>query len=217
MTVVSINEAAGRSRSADLPDRVAAVLKGSAVTSAEVQALIDEAEQAAVLAEALADATRANSLDPRLSAADAKRARETALDAEWQNERLATALAGLKEKLAEAKAEEVEAKKQRDYDAAVIERDRLAEALRAFYPEAERTLAKLLPALDANERELRRINESALPKSAQYLKSAELIARGIDGWKVGVNSITSISTELVWPRWDGNPHDPHVWPVKVRW
>jgi hypothetical protein len=126
-------------------------------------------------------------------------------------------MSSLKQKLVEARADEAEAQRRVAYDKARIERDRIAEELAAFYPEAERRLAKLLPELDANDRELARINTSAMPRDGQHLKSAEVVARGLDGWKIGVNEVTRISTELVWVRFGANPHDPYVWPVKRRY
>jgi hypothetical protein len=216
MTVVALNEQAGR-RSADLADRIAAVLKGDGVSSVEMSSLIAEAEQAAAAAATLAGATRENSLDPRLTVAEAKRARETAFEAEWQSERLTTALAGLREKLVEVRANEADAQRRVDYDKAAAERDRIAAELREFYPAAERRLAQLIAQLDANDHELTRINTQAMPRNGERLKSAELIARGLDGWKIGVNEVTRITADLVWVRFEANPHEPYVWPVKRRY
>jgi len=210
-------ERAGGRRSADLNDRIASVLRGDAVTSAEVSALLEEAEQAAAAATALAEATRTNALDPLLSSADAARAKSGADDAAFRADRLTAAMASLKNKLADAKAEEAEAKRRADYDKARAERDRIAAELREFYPQAERRLAKLIPELDANDQELKRINTQALPRDAERLQSAELIARGLDGWKIGVNEVTRITSELSWPRFEANPHDPLTWPPKRRY
>jgi len=137
--------------------------------------------------------------------------------AEWQSERLTAALAGLRENLVDVRANEADAQRRVDYDKAAAERDRIAAELREFYPAAERRLAQLIAQLDANDHELTRINTQAMPRNGERLKSAELIARGLDGWKIGVNEVTRISTDLVWVRFEANPHDPYVWPVKRRY
>ena len=55
-------------------------------------------------------------------------------------------------------------------------------------------------------------NSHALPSSAERLRSAELIAREIEAWRVNSAGVVRISHELCLPAFKHDPHRPYAWP-----
>jgi hypothetical protein len=92
------------------------------------------------------------------------------------------------------------------------ERDRLAAELKASHPSMESRLAELIAKIEANDREIEYINGQALPTGAERLKSAELVARGVESWRVNQTEVVRITQELRLPLFKHDPHQPYAWP-----
>ena len=52
----------------------------------------------------------------------------------------------------------------------------------------EGRLGELIAKIEANDREIEFVNGHALPSGAERLRSAELIARGIEAWQVNLQT-----------------------------
>ena len=68
--------------------------------------------------------------------------------------------------------------------------------IRYVYPSMESRLGELIAKIEANDREIEYINSQSLPTGAERLRSAELIARGIEAWRVNSADVVRISHEL---------------------
>jgi DNA repair exonuclease SbcCD ATPase subunit len=213
MTIVHLSEQAGRRpvEPADLGDRIAAAI-ATVVKSDFVAALITEADAAAAAAAETAERARERALDPTLTSADVTSARRTAEDAAFTRDRLKTAVTRLASRLKEVKSQEEDQRRRVVYEKAKAERDRLAAELRSTYPAIEAQLGKLIAAIAENDRQLDYVN-TELPKGAERLKSAELLARGIGAWRIDLADVVRISRELCLPRFQHDAHSPYVWPV----
>jgi hypothetical protein len=108
-----------------------------------------------------------------------KDARECMDDAAFKRDRLQAALGKLRERLAELKDQEENARRRAAYDKAEAVRDELAEELADLYPAFAQKLAELLVSVVINDREIDNINNHYLPKGADRLLVAELKARGL--------------------------------------
>ena len=95
-------------------------------TSADLAALIAEAETAINQADATANAERTKALDPVLSP-DAKAARETMAAAEFDRDRLHTLLPRLQQRLQQVQAAEYAARWDADFEQVERRRDELAQ------------------------------------------------------------------------------------------
>jgi DNA repair exonuclease SbcCD ATPase subunit len=195
----------------DLDDRIASAFAGT-VQSGVIAALIAEAESAAVASGESAERAKQRALDPALMATTVAEARREMEDAQFKRERLQTAVARLQVRLKEAKAEEENQRRRATYEKLKAERDRLAAELKAVYPDIEAKLGKLVSDLERNEREIFFINCHELPAGAQRLESAELIARDISSWRVGMANVVRIVEELCLPSFKHDPHRPYAWP-----
>ena len=76
----------------------------------------------------------------------------------------------------------------------------------------ETRLGELIAKIEANDREIQYINGQALPTGAERLRSAELIAREIEAWRVNSADVVRISHELCLPAFKHDPHRPYAWP-----
>jgi transposase len=103
-------------------------------------------------------------------------------NAAFKRDRLQAAIGKLRERLAELKDQEENARRQVAYDKAEAARDELANELADLYPAFAQKLAELLPRIAANDREIEYINGYALPSGAERLLVAELVARGLEGF-----------------------------------
>jgi chromosome segregation ATPase len=195
----------------DLDDRIAAAFADS-VKSSDVSALIAEAEGAAIASGEVAERARERALDPKLAANAVAEARREMDDAAFKRERLKTALSRLQVRLKEAKAREENERRWTVYEALKAERDNLAAELKAIYPAIEAQLGELIGKLEKNEREINFVNGHQLPTGAERLQSAELIARGIGSWRVGMADVVRIIEQLCLPSFKHDPHRPYVWP-----
>ena len=84
--------------------------------------------------------------------------------------------------------------------------------IRYVYPSMESRLGELIAKIEANDRKIEYINSQSLPTGAERLRSAELIARGIEAWRVNSADVVRISHELRLPAFKHDPHRPYAWP-----
>ncbi len=195
----------------DLDDRIAAAF-ADRVQSGVVAALIAEAEGAAVASGEAAERAKQRALDPALTANVVGEARREMDDAAFKRERLKTAVTRLQTRLKEVRAEEENRRRWIAYEKLKAERDRLAAELKATYPGIEAKLGQLISDLERNEREVDFINRHQLPTGGARLQSAELLARGLESWRLGVSDVKRITEELCLPAFNHDPHRPYVWP-----
>ena len=195
----------------DLDDSIAAAFADS-VKSSDVSALIAEAEGAAIASSEVAERARERALDPKLAANAVAEARGQMDDAAFRRERLQTAVTRLQARLKEAKAHEENERRKARYEAAKRERDRLVGELKAKYPAIEAQLGPLIADLEKNEREIFFINCHELPTGAPRLESAELLAREIPSFRVGMADVVRLTEQLCLPAFKHDPHRPYTWP-----
>jgi hypothetical protein len=195
-----------------LDKRIAGAFNGGAA-SADFAPLIKEVEAAVVSAESRAQNARARALDPALSAADATAARREMEDASFQRDRYQEAVTRLDERHREVKADEEQACQQLAYDAAMVERDKLAKELAQTYPALAAQLAQLMSRIDANDHTIERINRKALPLRMESLVGAELIARDLRSFLDGAHNIPRLTEQLRLPAFKyDDTHNPYTWP-----
>lgn len=194
-----------------LDDRIAAAFTAD-TTSESVATLIGKVETAAATADHAAQHARSRALDPALSAAEVAAARREMDDAAFRRERMQTAVAKLGERLAELKSQEEQARRRAAYDAAIIERDKLAAEMAEVYPRLANKLADLAARVDASDRELTRINTRALPNGAAYLLGAEALARGLRSYNDGTAGIPRVTHQLRLPAFEYDPFGAYAWP-----
>ena len=195
----------------DLDHRVAAAF-GDRVRSSEVADLIVEAEAAAVAAGDTAELARSRALDPALSAANVAAARREMDDAAFRRDRLQVAAKRLGERLREVRADEEDQRRRIAYKKAKAERDKLAAELKAIYPPIEAQFRDLMTRIDANDKQIEYINAHVLPRGAERLLVAELVARELKGFVQNSIQTPRITEELRIPAFRFDRHDPYAWP-----
>ena len=89
-------------------------------------------------------------------------------------------------------------------------RDALAAELAEIYPAVAERLADLAARIAANNAAIDRVNRR-LPDGAKWVGSAELVARGLQGWSDGTASVPRI-TEMRLPAFRYDRHDPYARP-----
>ena len=141
----------------DLDARIAAAFADGAKSN-DVAALIKDTEHAAASASEQAEQARNHALDPTLSGSELKDARKSMDDAAFKRDRLQAALGKLRERLAELKYQEENARRQVAYDKAEAVRDELAKELADLYPAFAQKLVELLVRVAINDREIDHIN-----------------------------------------------------------
>jgi chromosome segregation ATPase len=200
--------------SSDLDDRIAAVVAATAdgVKSTAIADLITEAEAAAARADTIAQQARRRALDPRLAAKAVVEARQQADDAAFRRDRLAAAVAHLRDRLKEVKEREENDRRRIAYNKIKAERDQLAAELRANYPAIESQLEQIIGRIEVNDREIEFVNAHGLPTGAERLRSAELVAREVEGWRVDQTNVVRLTHELTLPAFKHDPHRPFAWP-----
>jgi hypothetical protein len=114
-------------------------------------------------------------------------------------------------RLKEVKAQEENQRRWTTYEKLKAERDKLVTELRATYPTVETRLGELIAKIERNDREIEFVNAHTLPTGAERLRSAELIARGIEAWRVNQTDVVRITMELCLPAFIHNPHRPFAW------
>ena len=193
----------------DLDARIAAAFADGA-RSNDVATLIKDTEHAAASASQQAERARNHALDPTLSGFELTDARKSMDDVAFKRDRLQAATGKLRDRLAELKDQEENARRQVVYDKAEVVRDELAQELADLYPAFVQKLAELLGRVAINDREIDQIN-NALPKGADRLLVAELKARNLP---FVMNSIETprIIDQLRLPAWQ--PRSSHTWPPR---
>lgn len=193
-----------------LDERIAAAF-GEGPSSAEVAALIGEAEAAAASAEHEAEEARKRALDPR--SADVSEARRQMDDAAFRRDRLRVAVMQLEKRVGQLQANEENTRRWAAYHEAEAERDRLAVELREVYPEVADRLVELLSRIVANDRVVERVN-NGLPDGANRLRGAEEVARGLQGFKAGLENVPQMTTALRLPGFAFSAQWPWAWPPR---
>src|SRR5262249_31590943 len=135
-------------------------------------------------------------------------------DAAFKRDRLQAALGKLRERLKQLQDEEENARRIVIYEKLKQERDQLAKEYADLYPPVAQKLAELLSRVAANDREVDYINKHALPKGAQRLLEAELIARELPGWvQAGIQSPRVIDLVRL-PSW--HLRSNYLWPTGMK-
>jgi hypothetical protein len=184
------------------------------VTSAEVARLIRPTEAALQAAKDRAAQARQRALDPVITASALAQARADMDDAAFQHERLEAALGRLRTRRHQLALLEEDARRSADYERLKAVRDQLAQELADVYPEFAARLGALLPRLVANNAALAVLNRS-LPQGASPLRSAELVARGLPAFQIGITSFPSIVDTLRLPKFiPSNSNHPYHWPPR---
>ena len=195
----------------DLDARIAAAFADGAKSN-DVAPLIRDTEHAATSASEQAEQARNHALDPTLSSFELKDARKCMDDAAFKRDRLQAATGKLRERLAELKDQEENARRQVAYDKAKTARDELATELADLYPAFAQKLAELLVRVVINDREIEYINGHALPSGAKRLLVAELKARGLP-WVMNGGETPRITDHLQLPAWQ--PRANYLWPPRT--
>jgi len=194
-----------------LEDRITAAFVDG-LTSADIVPLIAEAESAALASGKSAEHARERALDPALTAKAVAEARRQMEDSAFGRERLQTAVSRLRERLKEVRAQEENQRRWTAYLKVKADRDKFAAELKASYPSMESRLGELIAKIEENDREIEFVNGHALPSGAERLRSAELIARGIEAWRVKSADVVRITRELCLPAFKHDQHRPYAWP-----
>jgi hypothetical protein len=198
---------------AGLEQRIAAAFTNG-IRSAEVAALIGQVEAATARASETATRARERALDPTLNGSELNSARQTMHDSGFAVERLRAASSRLRHRLDELRAAELNQRKRQEYDRVAAERDELATKLSAIYPDFAEKLGALLPQLAANDHEVNIINRDR-PAGAPMLLCAELKARGLASFQVGVSQLPRLTDVLVLPKWRLTAHSSlYFWPLR---
>jgi hypothetical protein len=157
-----------------LEQRIVDALQPDAtVTSADIAALIDEAEAGIAKAEKEATVDQTLSLDP-------KAARQAIADATFNADRLRMLLSKLQVRYGEVRAQEQSTDWRAEYEVMKRERDALAEELREVYPDAVIKIVDLFVRITNNNKSLSELHQARPPGVMEHLLSAELHGRGLD-------------------------------------
>jgi chromosome segregation ATPase len=183
----------------------------SGVTSADVAALISEAETAAAALAQAAEKARTRALDPTLSSTEITAARRAMEDAAFRRDRMQEAVPRLNDRLKQLRREEEQARRWKEYTTALAERDALATELDEVYPAMAERLAGLMARVASNDAAIDRVNRS-LPDGAKWMASAEFVARSLSGWNDGTAPIPRITAQMRLPAFRYDRHDPYAWP-----
>jgi hypothetical protein len=177
----------------------------AAVTSADLAALIEEAETK------IAKADQLWTIDPTLSP-DPKAARQMIMDTTLAADRLRPLLPKLQARYEQVHEQEQaawwaerEAVWLTEYDALKRERDALAEELREVYPDAATKIADLFARIAVNNEALAELHRSRPAGVDQHLLLAELHARGLDYFTYDAPSLLTMhlfdwdTGRKIWP------------------
>jgi len=98
----------------------------------------------------------------------------------------------------------------------VTERDALAAELAEVYPPLAEKLADLMRRIAANNAAIEWINRKGLPDEAEWVSSAELGARGMEGFSVGGLRLPSVVEQLRLVEFEPSVHTLYAWPRSQR-
>jgi hypothetical protein len=159
-------------------------------SSADVAALIEEAEAGIVKADKERAIDQTLSLDPRA-------ARQAIEDATFAANRLHTLLPKLQARHQELHDQERAAARLAEQEPLHRERDALAEELREVYPAAVTKILDLFVRITANGKALTELGQS-IPPGVNSLLSAELHARALDSFTLHIPSLLSSVVLFDW-------------------
>jgi hypothetical protein len=145
----------------------------TAITSADVAALIDEAEAGIAKAEQERSVDRTLALDP-------KAARQAIEDATFAADRLRVLQSKLQVRYREVRAQEQSTDWRAEYEVMKRKRDALAEELLEVYPDAVSKIVDLFARITDNCEALSELHQARPAGVMEHLGSAELHARGLD-------------------------------------
>ena len=163
----------------------------TAITSADIAALIDEAEAGIAKAEKEATVDQTLSLDP-------KAARQAIADAAFAADRLRILLSQLQVRYREVHSREQAKAWLAEYDVMKRKRDALAEELREVFPEAENKIVDLFVRITDNCEALSELHQARPPGVMEHLLSAELHARGLDRFTPDTPSLLTAVVLFDW-------------------
>lgn len=189
----------------ELEKRITAALV-SAITSADLVALIEETETAIVAADAAATAERKRALDPLVSP-DPVAARATMEDAAFTRDRLNTVLPRLRQRLDEVAATEYAAEWEPEFERVKARRDELARECAELYPTITDQLVDLFKRIAECDGEISRVNGAAPSGEHRRLLEVELHARDLDAF---TRDEPSIITEVKLRDWGDSAR--MLWP-----
>jgi hypothetical protein len=138
-------------------------------------------------------------------------------DAVFRRDRLQVAVTKLRERLKAVKAQEENDRRQVAYAKASAVRDELAAELARVYPPLAAQLADLMARIFANDKQIEYINAHVLPRGAERLLVAELVARGLLGFVENSVEAVRITRDLRLPAFRFDQHDPYAWPRSAAW
>ncbi len=180
-----------------------------------VAALIKEAEVALADSAKAANDARVRALDPTLTNDQIREARKNMDDAAFARDRLQAALPRLNERLKELKDSELNANRLASYKKLEIERDEIVEELKE-YPALAKRLAAIVERLAKNDAAIDNLNNYALPNRTAKLRSAELIARGLQSFSPQqFVTIPRIGQETKLVRFEHDKSDPYLLPRPI--
>jgi hypothetical protein len=195
-----------------LDERIAEAFVGG-TSSGLVAELIAEAQAAVVAAGEAFEAARTRALDPGLPATDVSAARCEMEDASFRRDRMQEAVRRLGMRRREVKRQEEEGRRRAAYDAALVERDALANELAAVYPVIADQLASLASRVAASDATIERVNQR-LPDGATAIPCAELVARQLSNFFDGTADIPRITKHMRLPAFRYSGRDPYAWPLR---
>jgi hypothetical protein len=181
-----------------LEQKISSALTDDNIASGDLESLISEVETAIVAGDQVAEAEHRKALDPALSP-DISKARQSMEDAKFAAARLRTLLPRLQKRFGKVQAREHLAQWQAGYEALKIKRDELATELCQIYPPAAAKITDLFHRIAANDAALSVLHQQRPAGVGLHLHSAELVARGLDGF---TRDEPSIANGLKLPDWE---------------
>jgi hypothetical protein len=176
-----------------------AVRADAAVTAADIAALMEEAEVGIAEAEKDCEVDQTLSLDPAA-------ARQAIADASFAANRLRMLLSKLQVRYEQLLYQDQVTAWHADADVRERERDALSEELCEVYPEAMAPIVDLFVRIIANNEALSALHQARPAGVIRHLLSAELHARGLDGFTRGMPSLLTAVQLIDWET--GRP----IWP-----
>ncbi len=193
-------------RYSDLEKQISVALTNDKATPAVLADLLIELEDGIGAADVAAKAERDKALDP-ITSPDAKAARQAAEDAVFLVNRLSTLKPRLEVRLTEVLAQERLMQWRADYEQLKGKRDALAEEVRE-YPAIVAKLVDLFSRVAINDAEIGKLHRARPAGVSLHLRTAELEARGLDGFTRDTPSI--IEEQLKLPDWQHS--ERMAWP-----
>lgn len=167
-------------------------------TSAELRSCIAHTQADLARVERERERAEAKAVDPLSTEEEASEGKREYEGLRFDAERLAASVARLGARLSEISANEDQAVRQRQYDAAVVLRDEASEKLRTLYPQAVALITDALTTLAEAEAVVRAANQNK-PDGAESIMAAETKAN--DGvFANGLNDVWPIAEQIQLPK-----------------